>query len=127
MRLAQLAGPAAGADRRAGARPCGPGRDRCRVRSSSQLPGRQHDRPKQIEPVVLVEHEQEVQEHVAGPAAEGLLDHLGLAVAADGAGLRRKTSKSRLRGEDVVDQRVELLEDFVGLLGLLGGVSRASA
>src|SRR5256885_564689 len=37
-----------------------------------------------VEPVVLVEHLEEVDEQVVGPAGEGVAQHVGLAVTVDG-------------------------------------------
>src|SRR5262245_36727710 len=49
-----------------------------------EAPVRGQDRPEQVEPFVLVGHEEEVEEKVAGPALQRRADDRGFALAADG-------------------------------------------
>src|SRR5437660_488086 len=80
---------------------------------------RRGDGAKRVEPAAVVEHHQELDEHLAGAAIECLVDDLVLALAADGRAVEEQF-QARALLEDAVDQRLELLEDL-GLLVDAGG------
>ena len=72
------------------------------------------DGPEDVEAVVVVEHQQEVQKQVAGPALEGGAEGGGLAVAADGAAGEEQL-QTRVAREDLIDQGVQVVEHLLGL------------
>src|SRR5437762_6214696 len=91
----------------------------------AQLLRLRQDRTEHSETVVVVQDEEEVEEDVAGPALKGRADQGFLLAAADGSA-GQKRLELRLGREQVVYQRVELVEDFLRLSLFLGGVEECS-
>src|SRR5690242_36227 len=78
------------------------------------------DRPEQVEPLVVIQDEEEVEEDVAGPPLEGRADHRRLALAADRPAGEEALELGRRR-EHVVDEGLQLVEHLLRLAALLGG------
>ncbi len=90
-----------------------------------QGPGRGGDRPKKIEPFVVVDYEEEIGEHLVHSAGESALDHSLLVMPANGP-----TGEERLQLwvflENVINEAFEFLHNCVHLTALVGGVQERS-
>jgi hypothetical protein len=89
-----------------------------------QVAIRRPDRPDGIEPVVIVEHQQEIHEQRIGLAGERRLDDIAFRMATDGAAAQ-EPFEIRIRREHVLHQRVELIENRLGLVLFRSGAEQS--
>src|SRR6516165_10559388 len=86
-----------------------------------QFPIGSKDGPQQIQPILIVEHEEEVVKQFAGPAGKNRLENIRPGFASR-CRARQKRFELRLGGKDIAHQGIQLLENRVPLAFLVRGI-----